>query len=103
MPGVGVESPRCRKPKLTCYNGTGRKEDVVDWHHHCCVVEFCSLIQEPRAEDTYWGLDFKRRSATCMLTVTSRNLSYNYKGKGSAVKGHFQSAVIAHSLYASDV
>lgn len=50
---VGVESPECRKPKLTCDYGTDGKENVVNGHHRRCAVEFRGLIQEPRAEDTY--------------------------------------------------
>lgn len=49
---VGVESPKCRKPKLTCDNGSDGEENMVNRHHRGCGVEFCGLIQEPRAEDT---------------------------------------------------
>lgn len=50
---AGVESPEQRKPKLTCDNGAGREENMVNGHHHCCVVELRGMIQEPRAEGTY--------------------------------------------------
>lgn len=53
MPFMGIESPKHRKPKLTCNNGTDCKESMVNGHHRRCIVEFCGLIQEPRAEGTY--------------------------------------------------
>lgn len=63
MAGVGVGSLTDRKPTLTCDNGTGREEHVVDRHHDRGIVEFRGLMQEPRAEGTYWSSGFKRRSA----------------------------------------
>lgn len=50
---VGVEHLSTERQKLTRNNGTGGKENMVNWHHHCCIVEFRGLIQEPRAEGTY--------------------------------------------------
>lgn len=36
----------------TCSNGTGRKEKMVDRHHHRCVVELRGLTQELDLENT---------------------------------------------------
>lgn len=77
-----VESPKFRKPKLTCNNGTGCKEYVVHWHHRRCIVEFRGLIQEPRAEGTTEALAFGTLSNK--LPITSRNacsLATTTKGK----------------------
>lgn len=48
----GGRTPKYRKPKLTCHNGTGCEENLVNGHHRRCIVELRGLVQEPRAEGT---------------------------------------------------
>lgn len=41
------------KPGLTCDDGTGCEESMVDWNHCGHRVEFCGLIQEPMEDGNY--------------------------------------------------
>lgn len=76
------------KPGLTCNDGAGCKENVVDWDHCGRPVEFCGLVQEPVEDGNHCSSSLAALSNT--LTITSRNVcsvAPTTKGKEVQRKG----------------
>lgn len=53
----------CGKPGLTCNDGAGCEENVVDWDHCGGRVEFCGLVQEPVEDGAITEAPVQQRSA----------------------------------------